>query len=166
MIPPTTAEHTCRLQHRRLANNSLSNKRLGRDRNISLQWYYETAMKKETVYLEVEDNDNCEYMPMQAYEMHGDPIPIARVRLLQEGEPEQVYRVTGWSSENGGIPCPAMCVPVSDSGQALVHLIYGADWGIRLMADSVEEDWDITSKNQFGEPYLMLTDNSDVELDK
>lgn len=119
-------------------------------------------MKKETVYLEVEDNDNCEYMPMQAYEMHGEPTSIEYVRLLLGGEPEQVYRVTGWSSEGGGTPCPAMYAPVSDSGQALVYLIYGGDWGIRLMADSMEEDWNIASKNQVGEPYLMLTDKSDV----
>ncbi|MDA1190041.1 MAG: hypothetical protein O2854_10280 [Chloroflexi bacterium] len=118
----------------------------------------------ETIYLEVEENENCEYMPMQAYEMHRDAVPIERVRLSHEGGPEQVYKVTGWSSEEGGTACPAMYAPVSDSGQAMVHLIFGGDWGIRLMPDEADEAWDVGSANQFGEPYIMLTDEADVQL--
>lgn len=118
----------------------------------------------ETIYLEVEENENCTYMPMQAYEMHRAPVPIGRVRLSHEGGPEQVYRVTGWSSEGGGAPCPAMYAPVSDSGQAMVHLVYGGDWGIRLMPETAGEEWSLESANQFGEPYIMLTDEGDILL--
>ena len=89
------------------------------------------------IYIEVEENDNCEYMSMQLYETRADPTPIAWVRLFEPGRPDGVYEVTGWSSEGGGTPCPAMYVPVSDSGQAIAHLISGGDWGIRMRPEGV-----------------------------
>jgi len=46
-----------------------------------------------------------------------------------------------------------------------VHLVFGGDWGVRLKPESGEENWDIASGGQFGEPYLMLTDPADVLLD-
>ena len=119
----------------------------------------------EPIYLEVEENDNCEYMPLQVYEAHRDPVPITRVRYSEPGEPSSMYQVTGWSSEGDGTPCPAMYVPVSDSGQAVVHLVCGDDWGIRLKPIDSGEDWDVNSTNQWGEPYLMLTDEGDILLD-
>ncbi|MCH8827338.1 MAG: hypothetical protein IIB16_10315, partial [Chloroflexi bacterium] len=60
---------------------------------------------------------------------------------------------------------PAMYAPVSDSGQAVVHLVFGGDWGIRLRQAGSGEDWDLASETQFGEPYLMLTDEGAVVLD-
>ena len=119
----------------------------------------------EPIYLEVEENDNCAYMPLQVYEAHRDPVPIDRVRYSEPGEPSGIFQVTGWSSEGDGTPCPAMYVPVSDSGQAVVHLVCGDDWGIRLKPIDSKEDWDVSSPNQWGEPYLMLTDEGDIILD-
>lgn len=119
----------------------------------------------EPIYLEIEENDNCEYMPMQVYEAQADPVPVRRVRLFEPDRPHGIYELTGWSSESSGSPTPAMYVPVSDSGQATVHLVCGGDWGIRLRAVDSGEDWDIGNPNQWGEPYLMLTDAADVLLD-
>ena len=119
----------------------------------------------ESILLEVEENDNCEYMPFQLYEAHSDPVHIHRVQLAEPGRPHGVYRVTGWSSNGGGTPCQAMYAPVSDSGQAVVHLVYGGDWGIRLVLLDSDEEWDIGSLDQYGEPYLMLTDEQDILLD-
>ena len=119
----------------------------------------------ESIYLEVEENPNCDYMPMLVYEAHRDPVPISRVRLAEPDRPHGLYRVTGWSSDSGGTPTPAMYVPVSDSGQAVVHLVYGGDWGIRLGPADSDEDWDISSPSQWGEPYLMLTDEGDVVME-
>ena len=119
----------------------------------------------EPIYLEIEDNDNCEYMPMQVYEAKADPVPVRRVRLFLPDRPHAVYEVTGWSSDEDGTPSQAMYVPVSDSGQATAHLVCGDDWGVRLKPADSDEDWDIDSPNQWGEPYLMLTDLEDVLLD-
>ena len=119
----------------------------------------------ESIYLEVEENDNCEYMPLQVYEAHRAPVPISRVALAEPDRPHGTYRVAGWSSDGHGTPCPAMYVPVSDSGQAVVHLVYGGDWGVRLKPLDSDEEWDVDSPNQWGEPYLMLTDEADILLD-
>ena len=119
----------------------------------------------ESIYLEIEENDNCEYMPMQVYEARADPVPVRRVKLFEQDRPEGMYDVTGWCSEDDGTPCPAMYVPVSDSGQAEVHLVCGGDWGVRLKPADSGEEWNIESPDQWGEPYLMLTDPDDIVLD-
>ena len=119
----------------------------------------------ESIYLEVEENANSEYMPLMLYESHADPVPISQVVLDEPGRDIGVYDVTGWSSDGDGTPCPAMYAPVSDSGQAVVHLVFGGDWGIRLRQAGSGEDWDLASETQFGEPYLMLTDEGAVVLD-
>ena len=119
----------------------------------------------ELIYLEIEENDNCDYMPMQVYEARAGPVPVPRVRLYELDRPHGVYLVTGWDSRESGTPTQAMYVPVSDSGQAEVHLVYGGDWGVRLKPADSDEEWDADSPNQWGEPYLMLTDRADILLD-
>ena len=119
----------------------------------------------EPIFLEIEENENSEYMPMQVYEAQADPVPVRRVRLFEPDRPHGVYEVTGWSSEGSGTPCTAMYVPVSDSGQATVHLVCGDDWGVRFRPEGSNEEWDINSTDQWGEPYLMLTDRDDILLD-
>ena len=119
----------------------------------------------EPLYVEVEENDNCEYMPLQVYEARADPVPVYRVRLFEPDRPQGVYEVTGWSSEDSGTPCLAMYAPVSDSGQAVVHLVCGGDWGVRLRQPGSDETWDVDNADQWGAPYLMLTDEADILLD-
>ena len=119
----------------------------------------------ESIYIEVEDNANCEYMPLMLYEAHADAVPIMRIVLDEPGRPPGVYQVTGWSSEGDGSPCPAMYAPVSDSGQAVVHLVFGGDWGIRMKPAESTAGWNIDAPEQFGEPYVMLMDESAIILD-
>ena len=119
----------------------------------------------ESIYIEVEDNDNCEYMPLMLYEAHADAVPVSRIVLDEPGRPPGVYQVTGWSSEGDGSPCPAMYAPVSDSGQAQVHLVFGGDWGIRMKAEDSTVEWSLDDPEQFGEPYIMLMDESAVILE-
>ena len=120
----------------------------------------------ESIFLEVEENDNSEYMPLLVYEAHQRPVPISRVIIEEPGRPRGVCSVTGWSSDGGGTPCPAMYAPVSDSGQAIAHLISGGNWGIRMRPEGSPADWDLASEDQWGEPYLVLTDEDDVLLEK
>ena len=117
----------------------------------------------EQIYVEVEENPNSEYMPLMLYEAHASPVRVERIRLHEPGR-MGIFEVVGWSSEGGGTPVPAECVPVSDSGQALVHLIYGADWGIRLRPMGSCHDWSLEASDQFGEPYMMLISEGDVIL--
>ena len=119
---------------------------------------------RESIYLEIEENQNCEYMPLLVYEAHSSPVAINKLHLEEIDRPQGVCHVTGWSSKDNGTPCEAMYVPVSDSGQSVVHLVYGGDWGIRMKLWEAQEDWDINSPNQWGEPYIMLTDENDIIL--
>ena len=119
----------------------------------------------ESIWLEVEENDNCEYMPQLVYEAHTAPVPVFRVYVDEPDRPRGIYNVTGWCSEGGGTPCPAMYAPVSDSGQAVVHLVYGGDWGIRFKPLDSQDDWSTENPDQFGEPYVMLIDGSDIVMD-
>ena len=119
----------------------------------------------ENIYLEIDENDNSDYMPMQVFEALADPVPVVRVRLFEPGREHGVYEVAGWSSEGGGSPCPAMYAPVSDSGQAEAHLVFGGDWGIRFRPDGSQADWDTANGEQWGEPFLALTDRADILLE-
>ena len=123
------------------------------------------ASMPESIYLEVDDNANCEYMPLMLYEAHAGAVPVTRIVLDEPGRPPGVYQVTGWSSEDDGSPCAAMYAPVSDSGQAVVHLVFGGDWGIRMKPDNSTAAWSLDDPEQFGEPYIMLMDESAVILD-
>lgn len=119
----------------------------------------------ESIYLEVEDNPSCDYMPLMLYEAHAAAVPVSQIMLDEPDRPPGLYAVTGWSSADGGSPCAAMYAPVSDSGQAVVHLIFGGDWGIRMKPAASNAAWDIDDAAQFGEPYLMLMDESGIVLD-
>ena len=65
----------------------------------------------EYIYIEVEDNENCDYMPMQVYEPQAESRPISRVLLEDPDRPHGVYDVTGWSSEGEGTPVEAEYAP-------------------------------------------------------
>jgi hypothetical protein len=71
------------------------------------------------------------------------PRPVSRIRY--EGA---LFTVQGWSSADGGRPCPAYAVTVEDSGSGTATLVYGGDWGLRLKPDS--------GGTVVGEPYLLL----------
>ena len=119
---------------------------------------------QEFIYLEVEENENCEYMPLQVYEARTVPVPISKVKLFEIDRPYRVYEVAGWDSNDSGSPTQAMYAAVSDSGQAEVHLVYGGDWGIRFKPSDSKTGWDINDSDQWGEPYIMLTDREDILL--
>ena len=74
----------------------------------------------------------------------------SRHRPCQECPPLCVHRcdVAGWSSAADGTPCPARAVSVEDSGAGVATLVYGGDWGLRLLPRDGREP--------FGEPYLLL----------
>lgn len=119
---------------------------------------------EDSIWIEIEENDNCDWMPLQVYEPQSESLQVHAVNLEDHQRPFGVYEVTGWSSANGGSACPALYVPVSDSGQAVVHLVYGGDWGIRLRPEGSKDEWTVDNLGQHGEPYLMLIDGNDVIL--
>ncbi len=117
------------------------------------------------ISLDVEENDNCPGLPLMTYQKLGLPTGVTKVRIAGPHWPEELHLVTGWQSEDGGAPCPAYYVRVSDSGAGSAYLLYGGDWGIRLKRESRDEDWSIESPDQWGEPWLLLGEESDIVAD-
>ena len=56
----------------------------------------------ESIYLEVEENANSEYMPLILYESHADPVPIAQVVLDEPGTDIGLYDCTGLDRAGDG----------------------------------------------------------------
>lgn len=117
------------------------------------------------IYVEVEDNDNTYGLPLRTFQTKGEPYSVSQVKMdLSSGLGVPCW-VVGWSSERGGTPIGATCVVVEDSGDGVSHLVYGGDWGLRfkpVTSEGSEEQWDLEHGDEFGEPYLLLADKSDV----
>lgn len=88
----------------------------------------------------------------------GPPRMIAQVRL-EEGP---VCWVTGWCDDVKNPICPAYVQKVEESGMGRAHLIYGGNWGIRLKPVHLKEDWGLHHPEQWGEPFLLLSDPSAI----
>ena len=114
------------------------------------------------ISLEVEDNDNCPGLPLMTYQRLGRSARAVQVRIAGPHWPEELHWVTGWQSDEGGSSCPARYVRISDSGAGSAFLLYGGDWGIRLMRGGKGEEWNIDSPEQWGEPWLVLGEESDI----
>ena len=114
-------------------------------------------------HVEVEPSDNCPMSANLVFKNLNDPVRVIAVRLY-DGLPEGTdFALTGWSSENGGTPCPAFAVRVEDSGSGGAVLVYGGDLGIRLRPASSDADWSIEAEDQWGETHLVIADLSDVQ---
>jgi hypothetical protein len=45
----------------------------------------------------------------------------------------------------------------------MTYLVFGGLWGIRLKPVVLDEDWNLESRGQWGEPYLALADLNDIQ---
>ena len=89
----------------------------------------------------------------RVFDLISEPQAITQVFTADSSDNDRWCDVTGWSKSG---PCPALAALSEDSGEGVVLLIYGGDEGIRLKAVENEEEWDLASPNQWGEPCLML----------
>ncbi len=101
-------------------------------------------------------------MPLMTYQTLGIAFEIQKIKVYGLNGLEEVQWVTGWSSEMDGNPKPAFCVEVSDSVSGNAFLIFGSDWGLRMMHDSLDEEWPPKSINQWGEPWMLIGDMGDI----
>ena len=103
-----------------------------------------------SLMLEVEDNANCDGVPQLIFNTMGEPRQVVEVIAGDFGREPTLHRVTGWSSEGDGSPCPAYAVSIEESGAGQALLVYGGDWGLRLIPASFEEEWSLDSLNPVG----------------
>ncbi len=108
------------------------------------------------IQVEVEENRNCPYSPLQVFETLGEVRTAREVRLAGTGGADAPQGVVGWSSAKGGSPCPVRYVEVSDSGGGASLLMLGGDFGIRIRQADSPGPWDLADGAQWGEAYLLL----------
>ena len=103
----------------------------------------------------IEPNPNCPEGCSQRFQTTSEPRRVSRIRYAPGDGTSIECDVSGWSSATGGSPCPARAALVEDSGAGVATLLYGGDWGLRL----VPRD----GRPPFGEPYLLLDQEAILE---
>jgi len=112
--------------------------------------------------IEVDSDPNCESSIFARFKETGPPREVIQVRTFERRPEGEWCWVTGWTDDPDRPRCPAHVQTVEDSGAGLAQLIFGGIWGVRIKPVSLEEDWDLHSSSQWGEPYLLLADLKDV----
>lgn len=113
------------------------------------------------VWIDIEDNDNCGYFPMQTFEMRGAERVAGSVVVNEVSDAYGPHEVVGWCD---GEPCEVRVVKIGDSGAGESVLIHGGNNGIRLRPAGSDTDWDVDAPNQFGEPYILLGDEGGIRF--
>ncbi len=115
--------------------------------------------------LEVESNDNCEASVFVRFKEIEPARPVSQIRIYDRTSQGEWCWVCGWTDHPTHPRGAAFAQRVEDSGAGLAYLVFGGLYGIRLKSVRVEEEWDLASANQWGEPYLLLADASDLRYD-
>ena len=113
------------------------------------------------VWIDIEDNDNCGYFPMQTFEVRGQERVASSILLDDVTDVEGRCEAVGWSEEGR---CEVRVVPVGDSGAGESILVHGGNHGIRLRSYGVLADWSLESEDEFGEPYMLLPTGTSIEF--
>ncbi len=113
------------------------------------------------VWIDIEDNENCGYFPMQTFEARGVESVAESVVLEDVSGFEGRCEVIGWSDEGR---CEIRVVAIGDSGAGESILIYGGNNGIRLRPSGSGTEWSLDATEQFGEPYMLLPTGSEIEF--
>ena len=113
------------------------------------------------VWIDIEDNDNCGYFPIQTFEVRGVERVALSIVLEDVNNVEGRCEVVGWSDEG---PCEIRVVRVGDSGAGESILVHGGNHGIRLRPCRNADEWSLFSVDEFGEPYMLLPTGTGVEF--
>jgi hypothetical protein len=67
------------------------------------------------------------------FKAEDEPRVVRRVRWYDERDRAVECSVSGWSSDDGGRAVPAMGVTIEDSSAGAAVMVWGGDWGVRLV---------------------------------
>jgi len=109
------------------------------------------------MYFEVDENPNHPNSVSMRFKELGPARAIKQLRVADRKNEGELCWVTGWCDDANQPLCPAYAQPVEESGQGLAYLIYGGNWGVRFKPVVLEEDWNLTSPNQWGEAFLLIS---------
>lgn len=112
------------------------------------------------MHLEIQPNPNCSESQEFVFNELSAPEPIRAILIGDEGKevPCDVVAV----DEKGNF-IQALAVKIADSSDGIAYMIYGGAWGIRLRpALFRHQAWDLTNKNQWGEPFKIYGKREDI----
>lgn len=112
--------------------------------------------------IEVEENPNCSESGCWRFKPLAPPMPVQQIRLYERKDEGEWCWVTGWSDREESPFCPAYAQKVEESGIGIAILVYGGNWGLRFKPVGCEEDWDLRSPHQWGSPYILISEESDL----
>ena len=108
--------------------------------------------------IEVEASPNGPGSEQFVFNELGKPRRVRAIIAEVRGK-EAVCEVTGVG--RGGAWTPAMAVKVNDSSEGHAFLIYGGEWGLRLKLQGARA-WDLSDKEQWGEPFKVYGSEEDI----
>ncbi len=114
------------------------------------------------MFVEVEDNENCETSIFLRFKELGTSRKVSHVKVYDRVSQGEWCVITGWSDNPGGASCDAWAQQVEDSGAGLAVLVFGGNYGVRLKPESNSDPWDVENNNQWGEAYLLLSAERDI----
>ncbi|GJL55169.1 MAG: hypothetical protein NPIRA02_23010 [Nitrospirales bacterium] len=112
--------------------------------------------------VEVESNANCEHSVFLRFKEVAPPFPISHVKVYDRISRGEWCVITGWNDDPEQPCCEAFAQKVEDSGAGIAVLIFGGLYGIRLKPEQNVEAWTLESQKQWGEAYLLLSDERDI----
>ena len=113
------------------------------------------------VWIDIDENENCGYFPMQVFEVRGVERVAERLLLEDVNDVDGRCEIVGWSDTGR---CEIRVVPVGDSGSGESLLVHGGNHGIRLRPELTNGDWSLDASCEFGEPYMLLPSETVLEL--
>ncbi len=116
------------------------------------------------IWIEIEDNENCGYYPIQTFETRGEPETGSVLEVSDVPGTAGPQQIVGWCSDDGGSPCAVSVVLIGDSGAGESRIVKGGDNGVRIRPAGSEEAWSLESDAQRGEPYLLLDSRATYSL--
>lgn len=109
--------------------------------------------------IDVEDNPNCAGCGVMRFQSLSAPRRVAGIVLHSEDGYARSCRVTGWGPDGAE---PARARKVADSGDGVVWLVYGGEWGIRLTGGAGDAPWHPDDPGQWGEPFITLASSGNL----
>lgn len=115
--------------------------------------------------VEVESSENCEASVFMRFKEVEPARPVSQVRIYDRVAKGEWCWVCGWTDHPTDPRIAALAQRVEDSGAGLAYLVFGGFYGIRLKPVAIDEEWDLASSRQWGEPYLLLADAADLRYE-
>ena len=118
------------------------------------------------MFFEVESNPNTESSVFLRFKEMHPPRRVSQIKTYDRSPQGEWCWVVGWTDDPVNPVGSALAQRVEDSGAGTAYVVYGGIWGIRLKPVSFQEDWDLKSPHQWGEPYLSLADERDLRYEE